>query len=978
MARRRDVREVPRRPRFRRPDLVAGARALPPGAHRHVDDGPRSAAADAAERSRSRADPPPRRPHQHSPRLPPHRGAGTRRAAAAAPAAPAAPAPAPDAAPAASAPVTAPSPVIGQAPEARTTSVAPRTAPVPADVPITSPQPIVADAPQEDEVVPLRGLPKTLAANMDAQPHGAHRDERAHHPGQAHDRQPHRDQQPPAPRPRRQGVVHAPHRLGADPGAQGVPEPERLLRRGRRQAEPRRSPPTSASASRSTCPSPTAPARCSCPRIKRAETMTLQRVPQPPTRTSSSAPAQNKLTADDFAGTTISLTNPGGIGTVHSVPRLMKGQGCIIGAGALEYPAEFQGAVGEDPRRTSRIGKTITLTSTYDHRVIQGAGSGEFLKKVHELPHRPARLLRGHLRRAAHPLRAHPLGPRHPGRPRERHRQDGPRAGAHQRVPGARPPDGRHRPARVRAALAPRPRHREPRPHLLGPRPRVRHRRLRRQAHGAAARHPRRAARLVLPHHRHRVHAHPGPGAAQVVPGRASSARTRSPPTTSRCASSASSTRPRRSRPSCRPSTSARSASASRAASPSSPLLDEILQGAAEDGLDEVAIGMAHRGRLNVLTNIAGKTYGQVFREFEGTQEPEELLGLRRREVPPRHRGHLHRRRRPPDPGLPRREPVAPRGRRRRARGHRARQAGPQADRHVPDRCRSSCTATRPWPARASCVETLQMSQLRGYRTGGTIHVVVNNQVGFTTVPGDAPLVDLLDGCRQDDPGADLPRERRRPRGRRARRRARVRVPPGVQARRRHRPGLLPPPRPQRGRRPLDDAAADVQPHRGQALGAQALHRGAGRPRRHHRGGVRGGAPRLPGPPGARLRRDARRADRRDPDHRRRPSATSRPGAAGRSRTTARRPTTGVAAEVVHAIGDAHRQPAGRVHRAPEAPAAAQEARRHEPQRQDRLGLRRAARARLAAARGHPGAPRRPGRPPRHVRAAPRRAPRPR
>ena len=92
----------------------------------------------------------------------------------------------------------------------------------------------------------------------------------------------------------------------------------------------------------------------------------------------------NKLTAGDFAGSTVSLTNPGGIGTVHSVPRLMKGQGCIVGAGALDYPAEFAGL---SDAQLSKLGvsKTITLTSTYDHRVIQGAGSGEFLKKVHEL-----------------------------------------------------------------------------------------------------------------------------------------------------------------------------------------------------------------------------------------------------------------------------------------------------------------------------------------------------------------------------------------------------------------------------------------------------------------------------------------------------------------------------------------------------------------------------------------------------------------
>ncbi|HVQ99642.1 MAG TPA: multifunctional oxoglutarate decarboxylase/oxoglutarate dehydrogenase thiamine pyrophosphate-binding subunit/dihydrolipoyllysine-residue succinyltransferase subunit, partial [Mycobacterium sp.] len=91
-----------------------------------------------------------------------------------------------------------------------------------------------------------------------------------------------------------------------------------------------------------------------------------------------------KLTAEDFAGVTISLTNPGTIGTVHSVPRLMAGQGAIIGVGAMEYPAEFQGA---SPERIAEIGigKLITLTSTYDHRIIQGAESGDFLRTLHEM-----------------------------------------------------------------------------------------------------------------------------------------------------------------------------------------------------------------------------------------------------------------------------------------------------------------------------------------------------------------------------------------------------------------------------------------------------------------------------------------------------------------------------------------------------------------------------------------------------------------
>ena len=93
---------------------------------------------------------------------------------------------------------------------------------------------------------------------------------------------------------------------------------------------------------------------------------------------------QNKLQISDFQGATISLTNPGTIGTVQSVPRLMPGQGVIVGVGSIDYPAEFQGA-DERALATLGISKVITVTSTYDHRIIQGAESGLFLKRVHEL-----------------------------------------------------------------------------------------------------------------------------------------------------------------------------------------------------------------------------------------------------------------------------------------------------------------------------------------------------------------------------------------------------------------------------------------------------------------------------------------------------------------------------------------------------------------------------------------------------------------
>src|SRR5712691_237770 len=91
-----------------------------------------------------------------------------------------------------------------------------------------------------------------------------------------------------------------------------------------------------------------------------------------------------KLVADELSGATIVLTNPGGIGTVASVPRLMKGQGTIVATGAIGYPPEFT-AIAESGLRQLGVSKVMTMTSTYDHRVIQGAESGEFLRRIDEL-----------------------------------------------------------------------------------------------------------------------------------------------------------------------------------------------------------------------------------------------------------------------------------------------------------------------------------------------------------------------------------------------------------------------------------------------------------------------------------------------------------------------------------------------------------------------------------------------------------------
>lgn len=90
------------------------------------------------------------------------------------------------------------------------------------------------------------------------------------------------------------------------------------------------------------------------------------------------------LEISDFDNTTISVTNPGTIGTVSSVPRLMKGQGAIIATGAINYPAEFQ-SMAQDVLNQLGVIKVMTMTCTYDHRVIQGAESGMFLQHVHNL-----------------------------------------------------------------------------------------------------------------------------------------------------------------------------------------------------------------------------------------------------------------------------------------------------------------------------------------------------------------------------------------------------------------------------------------------------------------------------------------------------------------------------------------------------------------------------------------------------------------
>ena len=278
----------------------------------------------------------------------------------------------------------------------------------------------------------------------------------------------------------------------------------------------------------------------------------------------------NKLTVEDFQGTTISLTNPGSIGTVHSVPAPHGGPGRHHRRRRARLPRRVAGREQRDaqPQRRQQDPHAHLDLRPPDH-----PGRPERRLPADHPPAAARRATASTTRsssRCASPT-SRSAGSR-TSTPRTTTTSTRSPASRSSSTPTACAATSWPTPTRSSTGSAATPTSTSPRHGLtpLGPRPHLRHRRLRRRAVPQAAQDPRHPARLVLPHRRHRVHAHPGPRPAQVDPGQGRAALREGQPATSRCGSCAASTPPRPSRPSCRRSSSGRSASRSRAASRSS------------------------------------------------------------------------------------------------------------------------------------------------------------------------------------------------------------------------------------------------------------------------------------------------------------------------------------------------------------------------------------------------------------------------
>ena len=447
-----------------------------------------------------------------------------------------------------------------------------------------------------------------------------------------------------------------------------------------------------------------------------------------------------------FAGTTISLTNPGTLGTTASAPRLMPGQGTIVATGAMGYPAEFQ-AMPDEVMSALGVSRVMNVSSTYDHRIVQGAESGQFLATLQDLllggdrfydrifedlkvPHRPMRWEKD----ASSPF----FGATNRLEAVEKQARVLQLINAY-RVRGHLVADVN--PLGVDAV----PYHPDLDPATYGftlwdlDRPFI--------TNGLAGR-DHATLREILEVLRQ---TYCGKIGAEFMYNQDSAQKQWLIERMEGSRNRANLAREDRRRilnalvkaESFEKFLHTKYVGQKRfsleGGEAAIALLDRLLDRAAEADLGEAVIGMSHRGRLTVLVNTVGKPAAQIFAEFEGQVDPGTVQGSGDVKY---HLGAVGTHVAPGGPKVA--VSLAPNP------SHlefvdpvvegmvRAKQTA-LGDQRIHEKVLPVLLhGDAAFAGQGIVAETLNMSQLHGYRTGGTVHVVVNNQIGFTTNPADA------------------------------------------------------------------------------------------------------------------------------------------------------------------------------------------------------------------------------------------------
>ena len=458
----------------------------------------------------------------------------------------------------------------------------------------------------------------------------------------------------------------------------------------------------------------------------------------------------NKLTVPDFEGTSISLTNPGTVGTLGSVPRLMPGQGAIIATGAIDYPAEFA-AANEEIRAMLGLSKVLMISCTYDHRIIQGAESGAFLAKLQQLLQGEDDFYEGiyrDLRIPYRPVHWQPDNKMSPQRYAAANTDVVKEASVIQLINSFRVRG--HLIANINPLGSEAGYHPEldpasyglsiwdlDRPFLAGA--------VKAPSGGIASyMQPYETLREILDRLRSTYCGSIGVEYMHIQDPQQKQWLQDRMEATMNLWTLEEQVRQRILNRLIQAEEfehflQNRFVGQKRfgleGLESTIVVLDELLERGANDNVHEAVIGMAHRGRLNVLSNVVGKSMVQVFSEFEGEPDPESVQGSGDVKY---HLGAsgVHRSTRGNEilvsvafnpSHLEAVDPVVEGL----VRPKQDRLGDTERARVIPILIHGDAA----FAGQGVVAEVLQLSLLKGYKTGGTIHVVTNNQIGFTTNP---------------------------------------------------------------------------------------------------------------------------------------------------------------------------------------------------------------------------------------------------